>query len=121
MSDHYVCEHGSLHRKCEICERDERIKELEDRLSDLHRPTHGPCCTCQHCGKFYGDCRCDLDRVADELTKAEQRIKELERERDEARKALIWFALEPEIFEGTPNWVQASVIAARAAEGGEDE
>ena len=38
-----------------------------------------------------------------------------ERELEEVRKALIWFALEPEIFEGTPNWVQASVIAARAA------
>jgi CRISPR/Cas system-associated protein Cas10 (large subunit of type III CRISPR-Cas system) len=31
MSDlrNWVCEHGSLRRKCEICERDERIKELE--------------------------------------------------------------------------------------------
>ena len=28
MSD-LVCEHGSFRRKCEICERDERIKELE--------------------------------------------------------------------------------------------
>ena len=34
MSDlrNWVCEHGSLRRKCEICERDERIKELEERL-----------------------------------------------------------------------------------------
>ena len=114
-----VCEHGSLRRSCEICERDERIKELEDRLSDLRRPTHGPCCTCQHCGKFYGDCRCDLDRVADELTKAEQRIKELERERDEARKALLWFAKKNPV----PGEFERVVIAAHVAllGGGDDE
>ena len=34
MSD-LVCEHGSLRRKCEICERDERIKELEEALREL--------------------------------------------------------------------------------------
>lgn len=34
MSD-LVCEHGSLRRKCEICERDERIKELEARVEGL--------------------------------------------------------------------------------------
>ena len=45
----------------------------------------------------------------------ELRAERAERELEEVRKALIWFALEPEIFEGTPNWVQASVIAARAA------
>jgi len=36
MSDHYVCEHGSLHRKCELCERDERIRELEDAGRGLY-------------------------------------------------------------------------------------
>jgi hypothetical protein len=30
-----VCEHGSLHRKCEICERDDRIRELEARVKEL--------------------------------------------------------------------------------------
>jgi len=37
MSDlrNWVCEHGSLRRKCEICERDERIKELESFLGGL--------------------------------------------------------------------------------------
>ena len=49
------------------------------------------------------------------LRELTQRAERAEQERDGARKALIWFALEPEIFEGTPNWVQASVIAARAA------
>jgi len=34
MSD-LVCEHGSLRRKCEICERDERIKELEEALREI--------------------------------------------------------------------------------------
>jgi hypothetical protein len=27
---------------------------------------HGACCTCQRCGKFYDECRCDLDEVVDE-------------------------------------------------------
>jgi hypothetical protein len=31
MSDP-VCEHGSLRRKCELCERDERIAELEEAV-----------------------------------------------------------------------------------------
>lgn len=22
----------------------------------FQRPTHGPCCTCQHCGRHYDDC-----------------------------------------------------------------
>lgn len=30
-----VCEHGSLERKCEICDRDKRIAELEAALDDL--------------------------------------------------------------------------------------
>jgi len=34
MSD-LVCEHGSLRRKCELCERDERIKELGEELTAI--------------------------------------------------------------------------------------
>ncbi len=30
-----VCEHGNAKRKCELCERDERIVELEGRIDDL--------------------------------------------------------------------------------------
>jgi len=41
--------------------------DLKARLADLHRPTHGPCCTCQACGKPYDECRCDIDDLADEL------------------------------------------------------
>ncbi len=33
----------------------------------IRTPTHGPCCTCQGCGLYYDECRCDLDEVADEL------------------------------------------------------
>lgn len=29
------CEHGSLRRSCEICERDEQIKELEAEVATL--------------------------------------------------------------------------------------
>lgn len=32
-----VCEHGSFRRKCEICERDERIAELERRLDEARK------------------------------------------------------------------------------------
>ena len=34
MSD-LVCEHGSFRRKCEICERDDRIKELEEAMKEV--------------------------------------------------------------------------------------
>jgi hypothetical protein len=64
MSD-LVCEHGSLRRKCEICERDERIVELE-------------------------------------------------RELEEARKALLWVAVQGKPAPW-PNWVVTAVGAARAA------
>ena len=78
-----VCEHGSFRRKCEICERDERITELE-------------------------------------------------RERDEARKALARFPTLIEItgalVPGANPGLTARLIAdynsaeiARAADGGEDE
>ena len=56
---------------CRCAEKAQRIADLEARLADLHRPTHGPCCTCQRCGKHYDDCRCGLDEVVAEL--AEER------------------------------------------------
>jgi polyhydroxyalkanoate synthesis regulator phasin len=65
----------------------ERIKELEEKVGELQdevqkwqrirKPTHGPCCTCQRCGQFYDDCRCDLDETVDLLQQAESRIKVL--------------------------------------------
>ena len=36
MSD-LVCEHGSLRRKCEICEREEEIAELERELEEVRK------------------------------------------------------------------------------------
>lgn len=71
------------------------MKELETRLADLRRPTHGPCCTCQRCGKFYDDCRCDLDAVVDDLVKAEARMKGLE----EALRELMMFCASGEAYE----------------------
>ena len=41
------------------------------------KPGHGPCCTCQRCGKNYDDCRCSLDDVGQESG-------QFKRERDEA-------------------------------------
>ena len=61
-----------LHDKYEavVMERD----DLKARLADLHRPTHGPCCTCQACGKPYDECRCDIDDLADELAALRVRV-----------------------------------------------
>lgn len=44
-------------------------------------PRHGPCCTCQLCGKHHEDCRC----LADDLNDA---LEEMTRERDRLREAL---------------------------------
>ena len=66
-----------------------RIKELRYEIDRLQaelaavrkhcwrKPEHGPCCTCQRCGKDYDSCRCDLDEVADELAKARAEIQRL--------------------------------------------
>ena len=63
MSD-LVCEHGSFRRKCEICERDDRIKELEEALRAYG--VHGA--TCQRRQHWAGDpaycpCTCGFERV----------------------------------------------------------
>ena len=50
--------------------------DLKARLADLHRPTHGPCCTCQACGKPYDECRCDIDDLADELAALRAALKQ---------------------------------------------
>ena len=50
--------------------------DLKARLADLHRPTHGPCCTCQTCGKPYDECRCDIDDLADELAALRAALKQ---------------------------------------------
>lgn len=35
-----ICDHGSLVRSCEVCERDERIKELEVEVKELTNENH---------------------------------------------------------------------------------
>lgn len=54
------------------------LREIERLQGHVHA-SHGPCCTCQRCGKHYDDCRCDLDDVVDALDAAKKRIAELER------------------------------------------
>ena len=44
---------------------------LQAKLRGHVRPGHGPCCTCQRCGRHYDDCRCDLDDTVDALEKVE--------------------------------------------------
>ncbi len=62
--------HAARQRVRELHEAVVRERDdLKARLADLHRPTHGPCCTCQACGKPYDECRCDIDDLADELAK----------------------------------------------------
>lgn len=40
----------------------------------IRNNSHGPCCQCQHCGRDYDECRCDLDGVADELEQAKAKL-----------------------------------------------
>lgn len=61
--------------------------DLEKLRKYYHQPSHGPCCTCQHCGNDYDSCRCDLDEVADEC----ERLKtENSRLSDEWQKCHDW-------------------------------
>ena len=76
-----------------------RLKVELQRWQRIRKPTHGSCCTCQRCGQYYDDCRCDLDEVADEVAhlkavldarnagqvEAEKQIDELQAELAEAR------------------------------------
>ncbi len=81
-----VCDANTALNAC-IAERDALLADLADRdkrLSDLRRPTHGPCCTCQRCGKNYDDCRCDLDEVVDELASERERSANLRETANEA-------------------------------------
>lgn len=60
---------------CAACERlaqeNARLREEVQKWQRIRTPTHGSCCTCQKCGQFYDDCRCDLDEVVDDLKQAE--------------------------------------------------
>ena len=59
-----------------------RITELEGEIAKMkkyfHKPTHGPCCTCQKCGHSYDECRCDFDETYDENDILTARNAELE-------------------------------------------
>ena len=56
------------------------LREMEQAGHKRHgwwnpkRPAHGPCCTCQRCGQFYDDCRCDLDEAVAELEQAKPKL-----------------------------------------------
>lgn len=56
------------------------LQEVLDLLMDLGvilstelqppiKPTHGPCCTCQVCGRGYSDCVCSSNEIVLELNK----------------------------------------------------
>jgi hypothetical protein len=51
----YVVQLADLARSV-IAERDAAYKRHENWK-------HGTCCTCQRCGKWFDDCRCELDEV----------------------------------------------------------
>lgn len=65
-------------------ERTEKAEERARKWERIRTPTHGSCCTCQRCGQFYDDCRCDLDEAADECVQLRAAVERLTRERDEA-------------------------------------
>jgi len=43
----------------------------------IRTPTHGSCCTCQACGAFYDDCRCDLDDMADDVVQLQKTLEKI--------------------------------------------
>lgn len=71
-----------------LAESQAEVAALKARLADLRRPTHGPCCTCQRCGKHYDNCRCNLDAVVDDLEIANQRLAAREKDIAEAVEKL---------------------------------
>lgn len=52
------CEHGSLKRQCEICERDKRIAELEAALRKINSLIDSP-------ARFNSEVQAVLDSVID--------------------------------------------------------
>ena len=61
-----VCPHGSLRRSCEICERDERIAELEADVARLRdyalADAYCPCCATSE-GEHAEECDHETDRM----------------------------------------------------------
>lgn len=76
------------------------LREVEQKGHERHgsnqgKSTHGSCCTCVRCHKFYDECRCDLDDAFAETeqikskTLAEvRRVVEEERQSHEKNKPL---------------------------------
>lgn len=55
----------------ELLKRIAELKAENAKLRGWVKPGHGPCCTCQTCGKNYDDCRCDLEDAADRIAELE--------------------------------------------------
>lgn len=68
-------------RRCYDAGR-ERAERDEAPWRRIRTLTHGSCCTCQACGQFYDDCRCDLEVV--HLKADNARLRALLREATEA-------------------------------------
>lgn len=59
-------------------------EKLKACLRGHKKPGHGPCCTCQRCGRHYDECRCDLDDFLDEKEMLEAENKELAKKLESA-------------------------------------
>jgi hypothetical protein len=40
------------------------------------KPGHGPCCTCQVCGRLYDDCVCRSNEIVEELLMLLEKVRE---------------------------------------------
>ena len=85
-------EDAAVQLVCDACERlaqeNARLTADVQKWRRIRTPTHGSCCTCQACGQFYDDCRCDLDEVADRASQAEARCRELAQALLKARRVM---------------------------------
>ena len=43
------------------------IRERILQMKIIIRPGHGPCCTCQKCGQFHDDCKCEYNRIIEDI------------------------------------------------------
>lgn len=91
--------HGRFEAVCK--ERDDLRQQVERITAENARhkkwhPIHGPCCTCQGCGREFNECRCDLNEAL-------ANVERLTAERDRARESEL-------------KWLQAYQIRVRELE-----
>jgi len=94
----------NIKSKKQIEELEKELRKKNEPLRRGHiKPGHGPCCTCQRCGKHYDDCRCDLDDLDDEIDVANTTISKLEKIIEKLPKTKDGVSIVPGMNLWTPN------------------